>query len=242
MRAWHVQAERRRLLNTKTMTTQTRKQTRAQRKRPTRRRGVGKLAVIVGIIVGATVALLGIVFWLNTSHATTPGQAGQYPYQVGQPGVGAQAPAITLPSTNGNTFTLAAQRGKTVLLYFQEGIDCEPCWSQLKDIQGQQSAFQALGINEIVTITSDPLNALKQKVTDEGITLPVLSDSTLAISQTYSANNYGMMGASRDGHSFLVVGPTGTILWRADYGGAPNYTMYVPVPSLLADLRAGLGK
>jgi hypothetical protein len=49
-----------------------------------------------------------------------------------------------------------------------------------------------------------------------------------------------MMGTSRDGHSFIVVGPDGLIRWRADYGGAPDYTMYVPSQSLLADLRAGL--
>jgi peroxiredoxin Q/BCP len=30
------------------------------------------------------------------------------------------------------------------------------------------------------------------------------------------------------------------IRWRADYGGAPHYTMYVPSSDLLADLRAGL--
>jgi len=29
------------------------------------------------------------------------------------------------------------------------------------------------------------------------------------------------------------------IVWRADYGGAPKYTMYVPMDTLLADLRAG---
>ena len=201
-----------------------------------------RLVITVSVIVGAAIVILGIIFFLNTSHATQSNLAGQYPYQVGQPGVGSQAPAIVLPSTDGSTFNLATLHGKTVLLYFQEGIDCEPCWTQLKDIQAQQSAFQALGIQQIVSITSDPLSALKQKVADEGITLPVLSDSTLAVSQSYSANSYGMMGASRDGHSFIVVGPDGTIRWRADYGGAPNYTMDVPVPNLLADLRAGLGK
>ena len=42
------------------------------------------------------------------------------------------------------------------------------------------------------------------------------------------------------GHTFIVVGPDGRIKWRADYGGSPNYTMYVPVQSLIADIRAGL--
>lgn len=60
------------------------------------------------------------------------------------------------------------------------------------------------------------------------------------MSKTYDANSYGMMGDSANGHSFIVVGPDGIIRWRADYGGAPDYTMFVPVPSLLADIEAGL--
>lgn len=91
-----------------------------------------------------------------------------------------------------------------------------------------------------MSITTDPLNALQQKVADESLTIPVLSDQSLAVSQTYSANAYGMMGNSRDGHTFVVVGPDGHILCRADYGGSPNYTMYVPISNLVADLRAGL--
>ena len=34
-----------------------------------------------------------------------------------------------------------------------------------------------------------------------------------------------MMGNSRNGHSFVLVGPDGQISWRADYGGAPDYTV-----------------
>jgi len=72
-----------------------------------------------------------------------------------------------------------------------------------------------------------------------GLTTPVLSDPSLTVSEKYSANRYGMMGATRDGHSFILVGPDGTIRWRADYGGAPDYTMFVPVDKLLNDLKDG---
>lgn len=49
-----------------------------------------------------------------------------------------------------------------------------------------------------------------------------------------------MMGNSADGHSFILVDKEGRIMWRADYGGTPKYTMYVPVADLVADLRNGL--
>ncbi len=213
--------------------------------------------------MGAAVLALGVIFYLNNAasgnnSAAGSNQAGKYAFQVGSPGPGQQAPALQLPSTAGGTFDLSAQRGKTVLLYFQEGLTCQPCWDQLKDIQSHMSDFHALGVDTVVSITShmsdfhalgidtivsittDPLNALQQKVADEGLTIAVLSDPHLAVSQAYTANGYGMMGNSRDGHTFIMVGPDGRIRWRADYGGAPNYTMYVPVSNLIADMRAGL--
>ena len=208
-----------------------------------RKRRLFRLGVIAAVVVGGAIIVLGVIFFLNTaggSSAGTSSLAGQYAFQVGHPGPGEQAPSITLPSTAGGTFDLAAMRGKTVLLYFQEGLTCQPCWDQLKDIQSNINQFQALGIDQVVSITTDPLNALQQKVADEGLTIPVLSDPSLAVSSAYTANGYGMMGASRDGHTFIVVGPDGLIKWRADYGGAPKYTMYVPVPNLVADMRAGL--
>lgn len=206
-----------------------------------KKRGPGMGTIVIAVVVLA-VATLGLIYFFNNQGGSPAGtnQAGKYTFQTGNPGRGEQAPTINLPSTAGGMFDLSALRGKTVLLYFQEGLTCQPCWDQLKDIQSNSSQFQSLGIDTIVSITTDPLDTLKQKVADEGITIPVLSDQGLTVSQAYNANSYGMMGNSRDGHSFIVVGPDGQIRWRADYGGAPNYTMYVPVSNLIADIRAGL--
>ncbi len=38
-----------------------------------------------------------------------------------------------------------------------------------------------------------------------------------------------VMGDTRAGHTFLLVNSAGNIVWGADYGGAPDYTMYLPV-------------
>jgi len=235
--------------NTRTTTTERKKSQPQPGKRARRRQSHRRSPVpLILLLVGGAVIILGAVFVLNqqgsssssATQAASTNQAGQYAFQVGQPGPDTQAPAIRLASTDGKLFDLAAMRGKTVLLYFQEGIDCQPCWDQMNDIQSHWSAFQALHIDQMVSITSDPLSALQQKVHDEGFTIPVLSDPDLAVSQAYTANQYGMMGTSRDGHTFILVGPDGTIKWRADYGGAPKYTMDVPVPNLLADIGAGM--
>ncbi len=188
--------------------------------------------------LGASAAVLVLlVVFLTQRHS---GAKTSYPYQVGQPGPGALAPDFTLPSNMGGGFNLGSQRGKTVLLYFQEGVDCQPCWVQLQAIQHDLAGFHRAGVGEVVSITTDPLGALAQAASSYGTTIPVLSDTKLAVSRAYGANSYGMMGAGLDGHSFVLVGPSGIIEWRADYGGSPNYTMYVPVPTLLAQMRAGM--
>lgn len=199
------------------------------------RRPLWLLGDVAILVVGA----LFVVYLVSngSTPSSTPGSpaAGAYKFAVGDPGPGAQAPAIVLPSTDGRTFDLGASAGKTVLLYFQEGVGCQPCWDQMADIEANWTQFRAAGIDEFVTITSDSLDLIKRKIDQDGIAGPVLADTDLAVSKSYD----GMMGDSRDGHTFIVVDAAGVITWRADYGGAPDYTMYVPVPALLADLAAG---
>lgn len=201
-----------------------------------------RTGVKVAVFTGVAIVLLGVIYFLNAGNGSpsSANSSGKYSFAVGNPGPGEPAPPIRLQSTDGSTFDLASLRGKTVLLFFQEGLACQPCWDQIKDIESNAGQFQALGIDKIVSITTDPLDAIKQKVTDEGITTPVLSDPTFAASRSYNANQYGMMNGTSDGHSFLVVSPDGRIRWRADYGGPPDYTMYVPVSSLIADIKEGL--
>lgn len=119
---------------------------------------------------------------------------------------------------------------------------CQPCWTQVTDIEARFADFEALGVDRLVSITVDDLDLLRQKVADEGLETPVLSDSELTLAEPYETNQYGMMGTSMYGHSFILVGPDGEIRWRADYGGSPDYTMYVEPDDLLEDMRSGLAK
>ena len=181
----------------------------------------------------------------QTSQAATPAKGnppGRFPYKVAAPGPGDMAPPIKLTTTRGAPFDLESLRGQTVLLYFQEGLMCQACWEQLKAIEASFTSFRVLGITSMVTITTDPADLLEQKVRSERYFMPVVADTSVAVSQAYHANDDGMMGKKSryDAHTFIVVGPDGKILWRGDYGGAPNYTMYIPVPDLLADMTRGL--
>ena len=187
--------------------------------------------------------LSGLYFAFASNLKSGDPHGGSGPtYVVASPGPGEPAPPVNLPTTSGSKFNLAAYRGQRVLLYFQEGVTCQPCWTQLQAIDTDLGAFHALGITQIASIAIDPTSALREMAVSDTITTPVLADSTGVVSNAYHANSYGMMGTSEDGHSFVLVGRTGRILWRGDFGGAPNYTMYVPVKNLLSDLQAGLAQ
>lgn len=164
------------------------------------------------------------------------------PYKVGRPGPGEMAPPIKLTTTRGAPFDLESLRGQTVLLYFQEGLMCDACWDQLRDIETNFTRFRAMGITSIVTITTDPPDLLAEKVRSGRYFMPVMSDPSVAVSRAYHANDDGMMGKGTryDAHTFIIVGPDGKILWRGDYGGAPNYAMYIPVTDLVADMLQGM--
>jgi peroxiredoxin Q/BCP len=207
-----------------------------QAQRRARRRR--KITVRAGVAAGVA-AVIAVLFVIFQNSPSSSGGAGAYPYQVGSPGAGQAAPGFTLAASTGGTISLSQFRGQTVLLFFQEGLTCQPCWDQITDLQSHAAQLKAAGIGQVVSITTDPIGAITTKARDMGLTIPVLSDPNLAVSQAYQANRYGMMGSSRDGHSFIVVGPDGTIRWRADYGGAPKYTMFLPTTSLLADIKAG---
>ncbi|MDT5199894.1 MAG: hypothetical protein QOH34_1416, partial [Mycobacterium sp.] len=63
-----------------------------------------------------------------------------------------------------------------MLLYFQEGLSCQPCWDQIKDLEQNQAALKTAGVDAVLSITTDPANLIGQKVADEMLTTPVLSD------------------------------------------------------------------
>lgn len=190
--------------------------------------GITFIAIVVFIFL-----LLLLIFILSNS------QSGKVKFDVGSPGVGEIAPDINLPATDGSTFDLSSYRGQTVLLYFHEGIMCQACWVQLKDIEDNFKDFKDIGIDQIVTITTDPIGHLTEFVEMNNFKTTVVSDQTIEVSKSYKTNLYGMpgMGTNYNGHSFILVDEEGIIRWRADYG---RYTMYVPLDVLMADIKKGL--
>lgn len=192
--------------------------------------------ILAGVVVGGVALAIAAV---NTIAGGADEPALRY--DVGRPGVGEAAPDFALPTTDDGAFRLSDQRGKDVLLYFHEGLMCAPCWRQIDDIQDDIASFRHVGVDELAAISIDPLDAQQQRAELRGIGFPVLADTDLTVSQQYDALSYGMMGGTRPGHTFILVGADGRIRWRADYGGPPDFTMYVPDATLLDELRKVFG-
>ncbi len=213
--------------------------TKPQKSHPVAEQRRDRWPLILAVLAVLLLVGLYVVYRAANQPEASSGTTAQSDYQVGSPGRGQQAPAFTLPATKGGTVSLVQYRGKNVLLYFHEGLGCQPCWDQIRDLDKSGADLKAAGVDDLVAITTGPVHLVAQEVTDEHLSSVNLADTDLTVSRSYEANKYGMMGDDRDGHTFVLVGPDGTIRWRADYGGAPKYTMFVPVPRLLADLKAG---
>lgn len=203
-------------------------------KAPARRSRV-PIPLILGIL-SIGVLIVGIAARNTLSGADKQG----VPYEVGRPGPGDAAPDFTLTNADGTAFHLADLHGKQVLLYFHEGLGCDPCWRQIDAIQAGLARFKSLGIDEVVAVSADPAAAQAQRAQRTNVTMPTLADPDRAVSGAYGTLAFGMMNGALPGHTFILVGADGKIRWRADYGGAPNYTMFVADDTLLAELRRAL--
>ncbi|MPY80305.1 MAG: redoxin domain-containing protein [Actinophytocola sp.] len=201
--------------------------------------GIGRGTIIGGTLIAVFAVV--VLFFVYQSSQSQPdpaasGSASGYKHVAGEPGIGEKAPGFTLPSSTGGEISLADFRGESVLLYFQEGLMCQPCIDQITDLEANQADLDKAGIDRVLSISHDPIDQVTQKASDENLSTPWLSDPQQQVIHAYDAHKYGMMQGQTAGHSFILVSPDGTIQWRADYGGAPDYTMFVPTGKMLADL------
>lgn len=154
---------------------------------------------------------------------------------------GEKAPAFTLASVvNGTSFNLSNYANKSdVLLFFNEGLSCSSCLQQMVDIDKNYSTFSKMGIT-VVSITADSPSSLGTWAQNNGITkMMVLSDTSLQVDQEYGTLYAGSMHPGMaPGHTFILVGKDGTILWRKDYGST---TMYVQMNELISSVKSALG-
>ncbi len=93
--------------------------------------------------------------------------------------VGQLAPDFSLPAAEGGTGSLAAQRGRPVLLAFVPSVLCDFCQRQLLALQEASPALRARGVALLVVSTDTP--AVQRAVADRlGLDYPILSEAPTA--------------------------------------------------------------
>jgi peroxiredoxin len=196
-----------------------------RRQRTARRAGYGAVALIAAVLV--TVAVVNV----GGSGSSGSPSVDHMSASGNGPAVGAIAPAFALTDVvSGKRITLSSLAGHKALLFFSEGVGCQACMVQAADLQ-RSKTLTAAGI-KLVSVTTDSPGDLAQAAGQYGIRTPLLADPTTRMSAAYGMLAHGgMQHSGQDGHAFILLDPSGRVLWHQAY---PQ--MYVQPSQLLADM------
>lgn len=146
--------------------------------------------------------------------------------------VSGAAPPFQLESTAGTTVSLADYKGRNVLLFFNEGVGCDACFMQMAKLEADGGLAKA-GVT-IVPVVMNSASQVAAELQRYGIRTPYLVDPNGSVSSVYKTLGTGHH-ANLPGHTFILVGPDGTMTWRGDYPG-----MWVDPAELTAAVQAQL--
>lgn len=198
------------------------------------RRTPWKPLAVALLVVAAFAASFVLPGWLDESrpadHAAVQHEGDGLP-------AGTKAPAFSETDVvTGSPIESAALAGKRTLLFFSEGVMCQACFVQIRELEKVGATLRGRGI-ELISITPDPADVLREAVEAYGITTPMIADDDRNMSAAYDTLGQGMH-ADTPGHAFVLVDETGTIAWQKDYWITAERTMYVEPEQLLAELPA----
>jgi peroxiredoxin len=143
------------------------------------------------------------------------------------------APAFTLTDTNGKTVSLASYRGHSVVLYFNEGVGCDACFYQMRQLEQHATQLSKAGIT-VLPIVMNPASQIRPELANFGLHTPYLIDATGAVSRAYGVLGKGMH-AGLPGHGFVLIDAHRTERW---YGEYPS--MYLSAAGLIQQVHAHL--
>lgn len=145
---------------------------------------------------------------------------------------GSDAPNFSLPSTTGNTISLADYKGKHVLLFFNEGVMCSPCWQEISRLERFKDDFNELN-TVIIPVSVDDQKTWDPILKEERITTPILIDTDRKVTAMYKAlGTPSSMHDDRAGHTYIHITPDEKIHSSADF---PN--MNVPTNDLIEHIK-----
>jgi peroxiredoxin Q/BCP len=96
------------------------------------------------------------------------------------------APEFELPDADGSPVSLAALRGRRVILYFYPAAMTPGCTKESVDFEGSLGDLDAAGVT-VVGVSPDKPAKLAKFREKEGLTFPLLSDPDTGVLKAYGA-------------------------------------------------------
>lgn len=195
------------------------------------------------VIISLCLAVIGFIVWWGVT------KVNQQAAIQATSNIGGEAPNFSLPATTGETITLSEFKGKkNVLIYFHEGLSCDPCMQQVPELEKSLDEFEKLNIEVLAISGVDNVDQLKQSLGRFGIKkIPLLSYTPANTEVDYDLTRFSMGMGRRAGHTFILVDKNGKIVWRKDYWPARGHmvaggTMFVEAKEIVGEVNNALSK
>lgn len=207
-------------------------------KAPKRREEPKPFAWKATAIAAAVLALVGASFIVPSLFKDEPSSTGAaHQMAMGEgdgPNLGSRISFTERDVVTGSEISSSSLSGKKTLLFFSEGVMCQACFEQIRDIENVGAQLERRGI-ALVSITPDSQDVLRQAIDQYGISTPMISDEDRDMSSAFDMLGQGMH-SDMPGHAFVLLDTSGKVVWQRDYWLDPYRTMYVEPARLLADL------
>jgi peroxiredoxin Q/BCP len=120
---------------------------------------------------------------------------------------GDPAPDFSLPASGGRTVSLAALRGKPVVLYFYPKANTSGCTKEACDFQEALPQLGRLGL-DVIGVSPDKMKPIESFAAKYNLTFPLASDETHAAAEAYGTwvekSMYGRKYMGIERSTFLI--------------------------------------
>lgn len=120
------------------------------------------------------------------------------------PWSGAAAPSLSLRDLEGRTHSLAAYRGKVLLVNFW-ATWCEPCRQEMPSIQRLRDRLGPKGLAVLAVNVDEPDARVRQFIKTTGLDLTILMDPNKTVTRNWGVRYLPVS---------FIVGPDGRVRYR----------------------------
>ncbi|HEU0080595.1 MAG TPA: redoxin domain-containing protein [Candidatus Paceibacterota bacterium] len=151
---------------------------------------------------------------MSGHHSSQPSTASEIKDLVDKP-----APDFSLADKDGNTLRLSELKGKTVVLFFNEGLMCYPsCWNQMVQLSSDPrlNSESVASYSIVVDSASNWGTAVAKMPKLAGAKVLFDTDKNVSSSLGMLATPSSMHKGAYPGHSYVVIDAAGVVRFVYD--------------------------